>query len=66
MSSLTGSALFTEQNVILPVNYVKFRNNLFKTIRFWLISFIGNSKEKLKFTNYFFFSSRMCFYGFNV
>ena len=42
MSSLTGSALFTEQNVILPVNYVKFRKNLFKTIRFWLISFIGN------------------------
>eukprot|EP01080_Neovahlkampfia_damariscottae_P005885 gene5885-9713_t len=42
MSSLTGSALFTEQNVILPVNYVKFRRSLFKTIRFWLVSFIGN------------------------
>eukprot|EP01080_Neovahlkampfia_damariscottae_P008047 gene8047-12509_t len=43
MSSLTGSALFTEQNVILPVNYVKFRRHLFKTIRFWLISFVFNS-----------------------
>jgi formate transporter len=42
MSSLTGAALFTEQNVILPVNFVKFRKNAFKTIRFWLISFIGN------------------------
>jgi hypothetical protein len=42
MSSLTGAALFTEQNVILPVNYIKFRKYLFKTIRFWLISFLGN------------------------
>jgi formate transporter len=42
MSGLTGSALFTEQNVILPVNLVKFRKSVFKTMRFWIISFIGN------------------------